>query len=127
MTIPESLASAMRSVNLIFESSVIKARDFKAVDRVYTANARILPPGADLIEGRGAIARFWEQAVTGLNVLGASLTTVDARLTGECIIEVGRAVLQLAGGQSVALKYVVEWRREDDAWKWHTDIWNTNS
>jgi len=127
MTIPESLASALRSVNQTFETSVIKSRDFDSVDRVYTNNARILPPGADLIEGRGAIAEFWRQAVTGLNVLGATLTTVDARMMGECILEVGRAELQLANGQSVSLKYVVEWQREDGAWKWHTDIWNTNS
>lgn len=127
MTIPAPLAATLRDVNQFFATHVIKDRAFKAVDRVYTANARILPPGADLIEGRAAIAQFWEQAVTSLNVLAAALRTVDARTTGECVIEIGRAELQLDGGQSVALKYVVEWRQENGQWRWHTDIWNTNA
>jgi ketosteroid isomerase-like protein len=127
MTISDPLRAALRAVNDTFESRVIGDRDFSAVDRVYTAHARILPPGANLIQGRAAIARFWEQAVTSLNIVGASLATLDAQMTGECIIEMGSAELSLAGGQRVALKYVVEWRREDDNWKWHTDIWNSNS
>jgi hypothetical protein len=28
---------------------------------------------------------------------------------------------------SLDVKYVVVWKREDDLWKWHIDIWNPNS
>ena len=42
------------------------------------------------------------------------------------MVEIGRAVLTLAGGGSVPLKYVVHWKEDGGAWKWHTDIWNTN-
>jgi len=42
------------------------------------------------------------------------------------VIEIGRAELTLADGKKVPLKYVVHWKRHEEAWKWHTDIWNMN-
>ena len=42
------------------------------------------------------------------------------------MIELRRADLALGGGQEVAVKYVVYWKQEDGAWKWHVDIWNMN-
>jgi hypothetical protein len=48
-------------------------------------------------------------------------------LPGDSIIEVGRAQLFLPEGQSAEVKYVVEWKQEGGAWKWHTDIWNMNA
>jgi len=34
-----------------------------ALDRIYTVNARVLPPGALMIEGREQIKAFWKQAI----------------------------------------------------------------
>jgi ketosteroid isomerase-like protein len=125
--IPDSIKTAMQHTNELFGSSVVKGRNFAVIDEVYTQDARILPPGADLIEGRENIKGFWETAVTGLNVQDAKLVSVNAHQSGDSIIEVGRAELFLPEGASLAVKYVVEWRQEDGAWKWHTDIWNTNA
>ena len=47
-------------------------------------------------------------------------------MAGDSIVEVGRGDLVLGNGQTVAVKYVVLWKQEGGAWKWHTDIWNTN-
>ena len=38
--------------------------------------------------------------------------------------EIGRATLDLGGGQQAHAKYVVIWRQEDGQWRWHVDIWN---
>src|SRR5579875_3622361 len=116
----------MQKVNELFGETVIRGREFAALDRVYTTKARILPPGADLIEGRKSIIDFWQAAVTGMNVHGAKLVSIDTHPAGDSIIEIGRAQLFLADGQSAEAKYVVEWQQEDGAWKWHTDIWNMN-
>jgi hypothetical protein len=43
------------------------------------------------------------------------------------VVEIGRAELVLANGQAVPVKYVVHWKNEGGAWKWHTDIWNMNA
>jgi len=79
-----------------------------------------------MIHGVAAIKRFWQQAVTGLDVKSASLSTVSALAAGDTVVEIGKAELMLAGGQTVAIKYVVHWKFENNTWKWHTDIWNMN-
>jgi|ERR1700677_2955705 ketosteroid isomerase-like protein len=126
MSLPDAILAGMRETNELFCSTVIRLRDIEALDRVYTTDAHILPPGADLIQGVPAIKSFWLQAITSLDVKDASLTTVSAESAGDTIVEIGRAELTLAGGQIVPVKYVVHWKRVDNAWKWHTDIWNMN-
>lgn len=116
----------MRRTNEVFQSEVIVKRNMGALDRVYTSHARVLPPGAPMIEGREAIKVFWNQAIAGMNLTGAKLTTVDAEEAGDSVIEIGRADLTMASGQSVAVKYVVHWKQEDGGWKWNIDIWNPN-
>jgi hypothetical protein len=67
-----------------------------------------------------------DNSIPVFDVEDASLTTVSAEPVGDSVVEIGRAELTLAGGQRVPVKYVVHWKRDDDAWKWHTDIWNMN-
>jgi ketosteroid isomerase-like protein len=126
MNLSEAAIAGMRKTNALFCTTAIGARNMDALDHVYTEDAHILPPGADIIQGLPAIKKFWEQAVTGLDVKSATLTTVAAEAAGTTIVEIGRAELTLAAGQTVAIKYVVHWKLEDDIWKWHTDIWNLN-
>lgn len=79
-----------------------------------------------MIQGRDQIKGFWQQAITGMGIVAAKLSTMDAHATGDSIIEIGQADLTLEGGQVVPAKYVVHWKQEDGVWKWHTDIWNLN-
>ncbi len=79
-----------------------------------------------MIQGVAGIKTFWMQAITGLDVKDATLATVSAEMAGQDVVEIGRAELSLAGGQSVPVKYVVHWKQHDGKWKWHTDIWNMN-
>jgi ketosteroid isomerase-like protein len=125
MNLPDATLTGMRKTNELFCANAIRLRDMDALDDIYTVDAHILPPGAQMIHGLAAIKKFWLQAVTGLDVKDAALNTVSAEAAGEGVVEIGGAVLTLAGGQTVALKYVVHWKFEN-TWKWHTDIWNMN-
>ena len=127
MPISDSIQAEMQKVNALFGEAVVKGRNFAALDQIYTVDARILPPGADLIEGREKIMAFWQATVADMNVQDVKLVSVNAHLAGDSIIEVGRAQLFLPESQSAEVKYVVEWRQEGGAWKWHTDIWNMNA
>jgi len=49
--------------NRIFEQEVIEKGDYGALQRVYTKDARALPPGAETVRGRESIQAFWKQAV----------------------------------------------------------------
>jgi ketosteroid isomerase-like protein len=125
-SVPEAVLSAMRATNDRFNTEVVQNHNLNELDRVYTEDARILPPGADMIQGREAIKAFWQQAIQSMGVKSAKLTTVDAEMLGDGIFEIGRADLMLNDGQTVGIKYVVRWKQEQNDWKWHVDIWNPN-
>jgi ketosteroid isomerase-like protein len=119
----------IQAANRTFEAEVVGKRNFDALNRVYTKNARILPPGADMIHGRDNIKSFWRTAVDSMDLSSAKLETVDFEELGHTGVEIGRATLSFKkpGAQPLTLKYVVVWKQEDGMWKWHTDIWNPNS
>lgn len=121
---PPSPASEMNATNRIFENEVIGKGDFNALDQVYTEQARILPPGAEMISGREQIREFWKAAVAGLGLTSVQLRTVEAEFSGDTAVEIGRATLGTSASTAVEVKYVVVWKRENETWKWHVDIWN---
>jgi ketosteroid isomerase-like protein len=127
----EEITSGMAKTNELFNSEVFGKRNFNALDQIYTADARILPPGAPLIAGRDNIRKFWSDLIIGANAKSGVLTSVDVMPAGDGAVEIGNAVLTIApAGQAevqMEVKYVVFWRQEDGAWKWHVDIWNSNA
>lgn len=121
----------MAATNNLFNTEVFGKRNFAALDSIYTADARILPPGVPMISGREAIKEFWSNLVQSANAKSAVLTSIDVTPTGDGAVEVGRATLVVhpEGGTAAEMevKYVVYWREEGGVWKWHIDIWNQNS
>src|SRR5215467_5245522 len=115
------------NINRTFEQAVID-RNLQALDQVYTADARILPPRGEMVSGRENIKQFWGAALQGMNVRSVKLQTMDFEVVGETGYEIGRATLEFAteGATPMSAKYVVVWKVEDGAWKWHVDIWNAN-
>jgi len=119
----------IQPTNRLFEQEVAAKRNIDALDRVYTTDARILPPGAEMVSGRDNIKAFWRGAIDSLNVATVKLETVDFQVAGDTGIEIGRATLffKAPGSVSAVMKYVVVWKQEAGVWKWHIDIWNPNS
>jgi len=119
----------MQETNRRFEEEVVGRGNIAGLDMVYTAQARILPPGAEMIAGREAIKGFWQNVVRNAGLKKASLKTVQVEAHGDVLTEIGQAALVFqAPGQPASeakAKYVVVWKQEDGAWKWHWDIWNT--
>jgi ketosteroid isomerase-like protein len=126
-TLAPDLQPAMAKVNELFNVEVIGKRNFSALDQIYTEDARILPPGAPMISGREAIRGFWRDLVQGGNIRSAVLESSDVMASGDAAVEIGKATITAEAGPSMDVKYVVYWRREGGQWKWHVDIWNTNS
>lgn len=124
--VPEPVLTAMRQTNEVFDTEVIRKGNLDSLDRVYTATARILPPGASMVEGRDKIKQFWQNTCKCLGVKSAKLVTVDAEAVGDSVLEVVRADLTVEGGQVVTVKYIVHWKQEGPNWKWNIDIWNGN-
>jgi ketosteroid isomerase-like protein len=127
MSISPAIADAMKATNAVFTSEVVPTRDVSKLDLVYTKDARILPPGSPVIEGRDAIKGFWSAGIAAMDCVSATLETVHAEASGDMVAEIGKAVLTLGSGANVEVKYVVVWKQEDGAWKWHFDMWSPNA
>ena len=121
-----AMVQEIQQTNRIFEE-VAANRNIGGLDRVYTANARILPPGAEMISGRENIKSFWLGAIENMNIASVKLETVDFELLGDTGVEIGRATLYPKNAPEANVKYIVIWKRESGAWKWHIDIWNPNA
>ena len=101
--------------------------DASAVAAMYTEDAFVLPPGAEMVKGRAAIEAFWRQAAQQMG--DAKLTTVDVLPLGpRAAREIGTVSLKSKSQppQEITAKYAVVWRKVGDKWKLATDIWNTS-
>jgi uncharacterized protein (TIGR02246 family) len=97
------------------------------VAAMYTQDAYVLPPGAEIVKGRTAIEAFWRQAAQQMG--DAKLTTLDVLPLGRTAArEIGTVTLKTKSQrpQEIVAKYAVVWRKVGGKWKLATDIWNTN-
>lgn len=124
--VDEDIRSEIEEADRRFGEAIARGDAEGAAREVYTEDAIILPPGADIVRGRDEIVAFWRDAARDLNLERADLSTVELRQAGDFVHQIGRAFLVL-GGQEVQGKYTMLWKREDGRWKWHVDCWNTNS
>ena len=101
--------------------------DASAVAAMYTEDAFVLPPGAEMVKGRAAIEAFWRQAAQQMD--DAKFTTVDVLALGpRAAREIGTVRLKSKSQppQEITAKYAVVWRKVGGKWKLATDIWNTS-
>lgn len=108
-------------------AQAFNAGDAAALAAMYSEDAVILPPGAEMMKGRSAIQAFWKGATEQLG--DGKLTTVDVKPLGsEAAREIGTFSFRTKGSQpqEVTGKYVVIWEKVGYDWKLTTDIWNTD-
>ena len=121
---PAEIAEAHRRLEQAFNRG-----DAAAVAALYTEDATLLPPGADMLSGRRAAQARWQAAYdTGARNL--SLAPVSVETWGDAAREIGRFTLDVPGqgGETATVegKYVVVWKRTAEGWRLDTDIWNLN-
>lgn len=119
------IRGAVEKADRKFESTFVRG-DAQGMADLYTKNAQLLPTNSGVIEGTQGIRDFWK-GVMELGVKEAKLEPVEVEGLEDTAYEVGRYTLKGEGGQVMDQgKYVVIWKREDDRWKLHRDIWNTS-
>ena len=119
--IREAIAAANRGFLEAFAQG-----DAAGAAAIYTDDAAILPPNGETMNGRAAIQGFWQGALD-MGLVGATLETVELETYPTGAVEVGKYTFSVAGGQVVDRgKYIVVWKQEVGAWKWHRDIWNSS-
>ncbi len=121
------LRRGVDETNRRFEDAFNRGDAAGAAREVYTRDARILPPGSAIVQGRERIVEFWTATAPQMGLRRVELSTLDLQPLGDAAVEIGRATLTLSGGQQARAKYIVVWRQEEGRWRWHVDIWNMDA
>ena len=87
----------------------------------------VLPPNAEMIEGREAIQNYWRRVIrAGLKNLSARSVRID-EYGREAAREIGRFSAEAPGRDRtipVEGKYAIVWRKTGGGWQRDSDIWN---
>ena len=114
-------------VNIDSFSSYYMQGNIAALTECYTADGKILPPNANIIEGHEAIERRWTLP-EGVKILWHHVTPTEIVVVDETAYDVGyyEGKTQRPDGSEVAWrgKYVIVWKKVDGEWKIYLDIWN---
>lgn len=103
----------------------ISLKGAETMGELYTSDAKIYPPGGDMVSGTKAIGEFWKGAY-GMEIKAAELDTVDAEAASDQIIVVGQYTLYGDGNAELDKgKYMVIWKQDGRNWKLYRDIWDT--
>ncbi|MDX1408305.1 MAG: nuclear transport factor 2 family protein [Saprospiraceae bacterium] len=93
----------------------------------YTADGKIMPGGAPIIEGQEAIEKRWTLP-EGVTVLKHVIHPKEIRVLDDHAYDYGyyEGETLLANGEKSSWKgkYVIVWRKEGGTWKIYLDIWN---
>jgi uncharacterized protein (TIGR02246 family) len=101
--------------------------DAAGVAAMYTADAYVLPPGADMVKGRNAIEALWRGNMQ--QIADVKCTAIDVKPLGQnAAREIGTCSFKTKTQppQDGSLKYAVVWEKEAGKWKLLQDIWNTS-
>lgn len=125
---PESAdpRAAIESASRAFSAAYV-AGDTATIRRLYTEDAVLLPPGAE-VRGRDGIARYFAPGPRRTNLTHA-MASDAIRITGATAVDVGTwtNVWTIDGGprQEASGRYLVVWRRGDDGhWRIEYDMWH---
>lgn len=102
-----------------------------ALAPLFTADTLLLPAGKPPVCGREAAIAFWTKASSDPDRrLRSEFHPIDTIFADGLAIEAGRAsVFAMAddGARQIdSGKYIVVWKHEDDRWKRHRDIYNSD-
>ncbi len=103
------------------------AQDFDAMANLYTQDAKLIPLGVPIVEGRKAIKTRWMMGKE-TKVLSHGMDASEINIIGDYAYDYGyyHGTSQKEGNplSSWKGKYVVVWKKEAGSWKMYIDIWN---
>lgn len=119
------IREAIEKANRHLET-VVQQGDARRLATLYSEDAVLLPAGFEPVQGRAAIADFW-QIVLQMGVKEIQIETREVDPQGATAIEVGEFTLRGANARFIDRgKYIVIWKLIQGEWKLHRDIWNSS-
>ncbi|MEM8845781.1 MAG: DUF4440 domain-containing protein [Bacteroidota bacterium] len=108
-------------------SKAFVAHDFDTMANSYTQDAKFIPFGVPIIEGRDAIKARW---IEGKNtkILSHSMDASEIKVLGDHAYDYGYySGTSRKGDEPISNwkgKYVIIWKKVNGDWKMYIDIWN---
>jgi len=99
--------------------------DASAVAKMYTSDARIMPPNSGIVAGQAAIEGFVKEfAATGAQLSFKLLTVHES---ADVCAAVGEYDMQIPGAPDDSGKFIEVWRRQGDgSWLIADDMFNSS-
>ena len=94
--------------------ALFNAGDAAGMASYYAEDARLLAEHADLVHGRGAIERFWREAISRARAVDA-LRTIrldEVTSSGDLGYALGVVVVRIPSGPELTTKYATIWQRD---------------
>jgi ketosteroid isomerase-like protein/dienelactone hydrolase len=107
-------------------SGFLKNADWDAVAAAYTPDARIFPPGKNVVEGQAAIRAVWAASskITFHQVTPSEIKIIGSEAYDWGVYE-GKSIAPDGKESGWKGKYVIVWREVvPGTWKMYLDIWN---
>lgn len=118
----EAIAAASRAF-----SAAYVTQDLATLGNLYTANARLLPPGGDVV-GRAAIQKYFTLGANRRQI-AHSMASESLTIHGSTAVDVGTWSSTSQRGEdepaTVSGRYLIVWVQTDDgAWRISHDMWH---
>ena len=117
--------AAIAAANKKFVAAFNK-KDSAGVAATYSPDAHAFPPNAALIKGRAEIQKMWQGAIDS-GIASLALVTTEVESGGNIAYESGTYEMKLKDGKAADKgKYCVVWKKVNNQWMLHRDIWSTD-
>jgi uncharacterized protein (TIGR02246 family) len=109
--------------------ALFNAGDAAGMAAFYAEDARLLAEHADLVRGRGAIERFWHEAISRARAASAvrTINLDEVISSGDLGYVLGTVVVRIPSGRELVTKYATIWQRDADGrWRLAVDSSSPN-
>jgi uncharacterized protein (TIGR02246 family) len=101
--------------------------DAAGIAALYSEDAQLLPPDAEIVNGRAAIQEFFARE-NPPGSAGVEIATVETRVFGDYAYRQGSFRFKGPDGEAAAAgKFIELWKKVDGEWLIHRDIWSANA
>jgi uncharacterized protein (TIGR02246 family) len=109
-------------------AAAFNSGDSARIAQLYSEDAILMPPGANMFKGRDGVEKYWSSAAH--TVMDTKLTAVEVRSTDQASAqEIGSFTARSRGARprEIGGKFVILWKKAGDDWQVAVDIWNANN
>lgn len=120
---------SIKTAAAAFSRSLVDG-DFDAVANAYTEDAKIFPPGLDILSGKTAILNYWKPSGDNKNqIVYHKITPVEVKINGSNATDWGyyEGKVRRENGETSDFKgkYLIIWQETAPGiWKMALDCWN---